>query len=107
VRAQERVPAHPDRGRRGIDDGAILACSSRHLPAIRIGRGMTTNRYEFRVAGRLTERTKDAFVGMEVAEVPAETIIRGDVVDEAHLHGVLALLQTMGLRVVAMNEVPG
>ena len=26
--------------------------------------------------------------------------------DESHLHGVLALIQTLGLRVVSVNEVP-
>jgi hypothetical protein len=43
---------------------------------------------------------------MAVRDAPAETIISGDVVDESHLHGVLALIQTLGLRVVSVNEVP-
>jgi hypothetical protein len=67
---------------------------------------MATNRYEFRVAGRLSDWVKNAFDDMEVVDSPAETIIRGAVADEAHLHDILALLRTMGLRVVAMNEVP-
>jgi len=67
---------------------------------------MTMNRYEFRVAGKLSDRARHAFDDMEVVEAPPETIIRGVVVDDSHLHGILALLQTMGLQVVAMNEVP-
>jgi hypothetical protein len=67
---------------------------------------MATNRYEFRVAGKLSDRARTAFDDMEVVDAPPETIIRGAVVDESHLHGILALLQSMGLQVVAMNQVP-
>ena len=35
-----------------------------------------------------------------------ETVMHGEVVDEAHLHGILARLQLLGLRVVSMREVP-
>ena len=66
---------------------------------------MTTRRYEFRVAGRLSEHTRGAFPDMTVLDAPPETIIRGDVIDDSHLHGVLALIQSLGLRVVSMNQV--
>ena len=66
---------------------------------------MTSRRYEFRVAGLVSERTRDAFPDMTVSDAPAETIILGEVVDESHLHGVLALIQDLGLRVVSINEV--
>jgi hypothetical protein len=67
---------------------------------------MATDRYEFRVAGRLSERAQHAFEGMQVVEAQPETIIRGEIRDESHLYGVLALLQTLSLRVVAVNKVP-
>ncbi|WP_456931415.1 hypothetical protein [Geodermatophilus sp. SYSU D00079] len=38
-------------------------------------------------------------------DAPSETIIYGEVVDEAHLHGVLALIQDLGLHVVSVHEV--
>jgi hypothetical protein len=66
---------------------------------------VASRRYEFRVAGLLSERTRDAFPDMTVVDAPAETIILGEVVDESHLHGVLALIQDLGLRVVSVNEV--
>ena len=98
---------------RVTQDGGWAGCPTRgtweQRPPVSVrgvGRVMTTNRYEFRVTGRLSERAKGAFDGMEVVDAPAETIIRGTVVDDSHLHGILALLQTMGLHVVAMNEVP-
>lgn len=67
---------------------------------------MSGRRYEFRVAGKLSERTRGAFTDMTVQDAPPETIIVGDVIDDSHLHGVLALIQNLGLHVVSVNEVP-
>ncbi len=67
---------------------------------------MPARRYEFRVAGRLSERAQGAFADMAVHDAPPETVISGDVVDDSHLHGVLALIQNLGLHVVSVNEVP-
>jgi hypothetical protein len=64
-------------------------------------------RYEFRVSGLLSERTRGAFPDMTVVDAPAETVIVGDVLDESHLHGVLALMQNLGLHVVSVNQIPG
>jgi hypothetical protein len=61
--------------------------------------------YEFRVTGHLSERARGAFPGMVVQDAPAETIVSGEVIDEAHLHGLLALLQDLGLHVVSLHEV--
>ena len=66
---------------------------------------MPSRRYEFRVAGLVSERTRGAFPDMTVVDAPPETIILGTVVDDSQLHGVLALIQDLGLRVVSVNEV--
>jgi hypothetical protein len=66
-----------------------------------------SRQYEFRVVGWLSERSRQAFPDMTVVDAPPETIIRGDVMDDSHLHGVLALIQSLGLRIVSMHEVPG
>jgi hypothetical protein len=63
-------------------------------------------RYEFRVAGWLSDHTRGAFSDLVVVNAPPETIIYGDIVDEAQLHGVLAMMQDLGLRVVSLHEVP-
>jgi hypothetical protein len=63
-------------------------------------------RYEFRVAGLLSERTRGAFGDMTIEDAPPETIIAGKVLDDAHLHGVLALIQDLGLTVVSVNQIP-
>jgi hypothetical protein len=67
---------------------------------------MPARRYEFRVVGRLSERVQGAFVDMVVQDAPAETVISGEVVDDAHLHGVLAQIQNLGLHVVSVLQVP-
>ena len=46
------------------------------------GDGAAQRRYEFRIVGRLSERTRSAFGGMEVREVPAETVIAGELSED-------------------------
>lgn len=67
---------------------------------------MTHHRYEFRVAGRLSDLARSAFDGMTVVEVPVETVIHGPLDDPAALHQVLARIQAMGLQVVSLKQVP-
>jgi hypothetical protein len=68
--------------------------------------GPDIRRYEFRVAGLLSERTRGAFPDMTVVDAPPETVIVGDVLDDAHLYGVLGMLQDLGLRLTALRQVP-
>jgi hypothetical protein len=69
---------------------------------------MPSRRYEVRVEGRLSSRARDAFVGMDVEAVPAETVIAGTVEDEEELHRLLSLIQSLGLSVVSIEQVvPG
>jgi hypothetical protein len=66
-------------------------------------------RYEFRVSGRLSERIRQAFCDfgeLRVVYTPPETIIYGPVVDESQWHGILALLQNLGLHVVSVHRMP-
>ena len=65
---------------------------------------MPARRYEVRVEGRLSDRARDAFVGMDVDAVPAETVISGTV-DDDELHRLLAQIQSLGLHVVAVEQV--
>ena len=67
---------------------------------------MAVMRYEVRVAGRMSELASSAFRGMTVAPVAPETIICGEVADDAHLHGLLERCQNMGLQVVSVREAP-
>jgi hypothetical protein len=62
--------------------------------------------YEFRVDGLLPEWGRDAFCDMRIEEVPAQTVISGAVIDESHLHGIVAQLRALGLTVVSARPVP-
>ena len=66
---------------------------------------MPARRYEVRVRGRLSSRVRDAFPGMDVEDVPAQTIIAGTATDATDLYDVLALIQSLGLHVVAIDQV--
>lgn len=66
----------------------------------------STRRYEIRVAGVLSDALQDAFEGMTVQERPAETAITGPVLDESQLHGMLVLIQNLGLHVVSVQQLP-
>jgi hypothetical protein len=68
---------------------------------------MAATRYELRILGRLSPDVRADFVGFDVSEAPVETVLLGDVVDTAHLQGVLARLHAFGLQVLEMRSVPG
>jgi hypothetical protein len=67
---------------------------------------MATTRYQFRVEGRLTDEARAAFVDMQIREVPAQTVIEGEVLDESHLHGIIVQLQVLGITVVSAQPIP-
>jgi hypothetical protein len=62
------------------------------------------HRYELRVAGRLSERARDAFPDTTIDVAPAETVISTDLVDESGLHGLLALCRSLGLEVTSFHR---
>jgi len=66
---------------------------------------MSDGQYEGRVTGRLSQRARDAFAGMDVEEVTAETVITGLVHHDEQLHELLAVLQSLGLHVVSVQQV--
>lgn len=61
--------------------------------------------YGIRFEGRLTEQDRAAFADMQIVDIPASTLIYGDVMDESHLHGILAQLRFLGLSVTAVYPV--
>jgi hypothetical protein len=64
-------------------------------------------RYEFRIAGVLQGTTRrEGFPELESVVVSGQTVLFGDVVDEAHLYGLLNRFQALGLRVTEMRGLP-
>jgi hypothetical protein len=70
---------------------------------------MSGKNYEFRVRGRISEQVRrrvDEFSEMRVVPAPPETLIQGTATDQAHLNGLLVLLEALGLHVVSVQEIP-
>jgi hypothetical protein len=68
---------------------------------------MTRNTYEFRVEGPLTDQAREAFCDMDIDELPVGAALVGDVIDEAHLLGIMAQCRTLGLTVVSAHRIAG
>jgi hypothetical protein len=62
-------------------------------------------RYEIRIAGRLSPRARGAFVDMDVHVAPTETVIADTVDDDVDLQQLLALIQSLGLSIVSVDQV--
>jgi hypothetical protein len=67
---------------------------------------MADRRYEVHVQGRLSAQLQEAFAGMDVSVIPAETVISGPVGDDDQLHALLSLIQSLGLHVESVEQVP-
>ncbi|MFF7852905.1 hypothetical protein [Streptomyces sp. NPDC007904] len=63
-------------------------------------------RYEIRVDGDLSEALVGVFPELDHVTMSGQTLLFGQVVDEAHLYGLLARCQSLGLRVLEMRQVP-
>lgn len=68
---------------------------------------MVTAGYEIHIKGRVSEQLLSAFEGMDatVGSVqPVETVLRGPVLDQAALHGLLDRIQALGLELVEVRR---
>ncbi len=63
--------------------------------------------YEIRVQGRLDQRWSTWFDGLTISyEGEDITVLRGSLVDEAALHGVLIKVRDLALPLLAVSRVP-
>jgi hypothetical protein len=60
--------------------------------------------YEFRIKGRLSDSLSGAFQDFTAAVRPAETVMRGEVRDQAELHGMLDRIQSLGLELIEVRR---
>ncbi len=63
-------------------------------------------RYEIRVEGQLSEPLIRMFPELDHVTMSGQTLLFGQVVDEAHLYGLLARCQSLGLRVLELRQTP-
>jgi hypothetical protein len=72
-----------------------------------VGADHTAPHYEIRVKGHLTPRWAAWFDGLSLtADDDGTTAIRGPVVDQAALHGLLQKLRDAGIALVSLTEIP-
>ena len=64
---------------------------------------MTSKNYEFRADGCLPEHSREAFCGLHLEEVKEGFVLRGAVIDESHLLGIVSELRVLGLRLVSVR----
>jgi hypothetical protein len=68
---------------------------------------MGSVRYRLVVDGELSARYSRAFEGMDVESRQGVTVIRGTIVDQAHLHGVLDRIEGLGIKLVSVTPDEG
>lgn len=62
--------------------------------------------YEIRVRGRVTPALLARFETMASDVEPVETVLHGPLEDQAALHGVITLIQALGLELVEVRKLP-
>ena len=68
--------------------------------------GSAVRGYEFRVVSPVPETVAEAFPELEAVVIGDQTVFYGDVVDEAHLFGLLARFRMLHLLIVDMRPLP-
>ncbi|MEV6011944.1 hypothetical protein AB0M29_34655 [Streptomyces sp. NPDC051976] len=63
-------------------------------------------RYEFRIAGRLSDATAGSFPELHQQSIASQTLLFGPVADGAHLYALLLRFEDLGLRIVEMRRLP-
>jgi hypothetical protein len=67
---------------------------------------IVSNEYSFRVRGRISPDIVAALDPLQPAAVSSETELRGVLVDQAALHGIIARLEQLGVELVGLNRLP-
>jgi hypothetical protein len=67
---------------------------------------VNTASYEIHIKGRVSEQLVSTFEGMDVSVQSVETVLRGPVLDQAALHGLLDRIQALGLELIEVRRLP-
>jgi hypothetical protein len=66
---------------------------------------MKPTTYEITVRGRLSATLAAAFDGLSTSAAASETVLRGEIVDQAALYGVLERIESLGLELLDIRRV--
>jgi hypothetical protein len=70
-----------------------------------IGSYVPLVQYEIRVGGHLSSRWEAWFDGLTVAQAnDGTTVIRGSIIDQSALHGVLQKLRDLGVPLISVTQ---
>lgn len=67
---------------------------------------MKEGQFEFRIQGRLGDKTIAIFDGFAAEVEPAATVLRGPVSDQSALHGILEQIEALGLTLIEVRQIP-
>ena len=62
--------------------------------------------YEIRIRGHLGDGMLRAFEGLQAETTGQDTVLRGAVLDQSALHGVLAQIEGLGLELLEVRRIP-
>jgi hypothetical protein len=65
----------------------------------------TAVNYRIRVKGHLGNNWSDWFEGLDVSIEDGETILRGELADQAALHGLLIRIRDLNLTLLAVEQI--
>jgi len=63
-------------------------------------------RYQIRIRGRLGRTIRAAFPALSAQAQGQDTLLAGDLADQAALHGVLTQVEALGLELVEVRRLP-
>jgi len=66
---------------------------------------VVTGSYEIRIRGRIGDGVADRLGDFDAEVEPAETVLRGEVRDQAELHGLLARIESLGLELLEVRQI--
>jgi hypothetical protein len=66
----------------------------------------TPHRYEITIRGRLSTALLPAFADLTASPAEANTVLRGDIHDQAALYGVLERIESLGLELLDVRSSP-
>jgi hypothetical protein len=67
---------------------------------------MAASKYEFRIRGRLSEPVLERFDSLQSDIERVETVLHGQVRDQAELHGIIERVQSLGLELIEVRRLP-
>jgi len=62
-------------------------------------------RYQIRIMGALDQSWSEWFDGFTISQQNCETLLVGQVLDQAALHGILAKINDLGLAIISVERI--